>query len=309
MFEVPPSIQTHTEAAVQGDSTALGIVFQFYRPRLQAHALRICGNTPLAQDAVQDTFISALLHLKSLRNTAVFYPWLKRILINRCYQLLKKENTVGFDENMERKDFLVVQTAEDKFEKLANLQMLYKALNYLSDELKSCVLLRYFGDYNSYEDIATILAVPVGTVRSRLSAAREKLSQEFIKMNDAGDSALLEAKEWSEFYSHSWENIYDNAEVRQELFDHFIPQLALRYTSGKAGIGRELLTEEIDNDLHFGSRYKPDVIVSSGNLTLIQGPNINHPQFPDRCAPASAIVLFRSKDKVTTAHVFDAPRP
>src|SRR6187399_3404293 len=99
MFQPPTSIEAHTKAAINGDSVALGVVFQFYRPRLQAHALRICGNTPLAQDAVQDTFISSFTHLKSLRDANLFYPWLKKILVHRCYQLLKKERSVGFDEN------------------------------------------------------------------------------------------------------------------------------------------------------------------------------------------------------------------
>jgi RNA polymerase sigma-70 factor (ECF subfamily) len=271
--------------------------------------LRICGNTPLAQDAVQDTFISALLHLNSLRNPLLFYPWLKKILVNRCYQLLKKEKTVGFDEQINRRDFIVRQTAEDKFERMANLQLIYKVLMYLSDELKSCIMLRYFSDYNSYEEIATILDVPVGTVRSRLAAAREKLSQKLIKLNDADDKALTEARQWSEFYSNSWKNIYDDASTRQKFFEHLLPQLYLRYTSGKSGIGRKLMTDEIDNDLYFGSRYVPNEIVSSGNVTLIEGPNINHPEYPDRCAPASSVVLFREKDKVVTLHVFDAPRP
>src|SRR5262249_10262419 len=146
-----------TKAAINGDSTALGVVFQFYRPRLLAHALRICGNTSVAQDAVQDAFIAALTHLSSLRDTNLFYPWLKKILVNRCYQLLKKEKSVGFEENMERNDFTLRQSVEEKFEKAANLQQLYKALMFLSDELKACIMLRYFSEFNSYEDIAIIL--------------------------------------------------------------------------------------------------------------------------------------------------------
>src|SRR5690242_3518052 len=116
MFQPPPSIESQTNAAIHGDSAALGVVFQFYRPRLQAHALRICGNSPVAQDVVQDTFISAFTHLKSLRDPKLFYPWLRKILVNHCYRLLKKERSVNFDEHMERKDLLVRHSTEDKFE-------------------------------------------------------------------------------------------------------------------------------------------------------------------------------------------------
>ena len=79
MLALPPTIEEKTNAALQGDVSAFGSIFQWYNPRLYAHALRICGNTPLAQDAVQETFISAFIHRTSLRNPALFYPWLKLI--------------------------------------------------------------------------------------------------------------------------------------------------------------------------------------------------------------------------------------
>jgi RNA polymerase sigma-70 factor (ECF subfamily) len=309
MFEVPATIQAHTKAAIHGDSAALGIVFQFYRPRLLAHALRICGNTPLAQDAVQDAFISALTHLTALRDSNLFYPWMKKILVNRCYQLLKNEKSIGFEENMERNDFLLRQTIDEKFEKTANLQQLYKALMFLSNELKVCILLRYFSEFNSYEDIALILGVPVGTVRSRLSAAREKLSQKFIQVNDADDKALAEAKRWSDFYFEHWHHLYEHAGIRDAFFNHLHPALNIRFTSGKQEKGRALLESEISNDLIYGSRTSLTQVTSSGTISVVEGVNTNHPDYPDRCAPFITLVLFRQNDIVNTAHIFDSPRP
>jgi len=49
--------------------------------------------------------------------------------------------------------------------------------------------------------------------------------------------------------------------------------------------------------------------VSSGNISLLQGPNLNHPDFPDRCAPATVLVVFRRNDKVETVQIFDSARP
>ena len=309
MFEAPATIQIHTRAALSGDSAALGIVFQYYRPRLQAHALRICGNTPLAQDAVQDTFISALTHLSSLRDVNLFYPWLKRILINRCYQLLKKEKSVGLEENMERNDFLVRQSIEEKFEKAANLQQLYKVLMFLSDELKACIMLRYFSEFNSYEDIAIILDIPIGTVRSRLAAARKKLELQFTTVADADDKALVEAKQWSDFYFNHWNNIYDDLKIRDAFFNHLHPSLNIRFTSGKQDVGRNLLESELSNDLVYGSRASVIQVTSSGNISVIECNNTNHPDYPDRCAPSTTLVLFRQNNIVKTAHISDAPRP
>ena len=70
------------EAAIKGDAEAISSLFQLYRPKLFVYALRIMGNTPAAQDIMQDTFISAFTHIASLRNASLFYPWLKKILLN-----------------------------------------------------------------------------------------------------------------------------------------------------------------------------------------------------------------------------------
>jgi len=308
MFEAPVTIQVQTTAAIHGDSTALGTVFQFYRPRLLAHALRICGNTPLAQDAVQDTFISAFTHLQSLKNADSFYPWLKRILVNICYRLLSKERFTELTDHNLTKDSLIHQSIDEHFEKISNRQRMFEALRFLSDELRSCIMLRYFSKHKSYDRIAEVLGIPVGTVRSRLAAAREKLATHFIRVQDADDVALNEGKQWSEYYFHSWSNMYDDEQVRNNLYNHILPGLSIRFTSGKSGIGRKILETEIDNDLYYGSRFTPGEVISSGNITLIEGPNFNNPDYPDRCSPETAFILFRSDNKVATAHIFDSPR-
>ncbi|HKR06251.1 MAG TPA: RNA polymerase sigma factor [Bacteroidia bacterium] len=309
MIEIPDIIKIKTSAALNGDATAMGALFEWYRPRLHAHALRICGNTPLAQDAVQDTFIAAFTHLYSLRDAQLFYPWLKKILVNNCYQLLRKERSVEFTDSHLANDALLHRSIDEHFENISNSQRMYEALRFLSDELRSCVMLRYFSSVKSYEEIALVLGIPVGTVRSRLAAAREKLSEHFIGKDDADDAALKEAQQWSGFYSDRWNKVYDDQQARKEFFNHLIPALNIRFTSGKFGTGRNILEEEINNDLFYGSRFAANDIVSSGNITVMEGPNFNHPDYPDRCAPATALILFRKNDKVEVTHIFDSPRP
>lgn len=308
MTEISESIRQQTITALNGDAAALGFVFQFYRPQLYAHALRLCGNTPLAQDALQDAFIAALTHLYLLRNADLFYPWLRKILIHRCYRLLKNEKSSVDIEKLEVNDNLITLNIESKLENTANAQLIHEALSFLSDELKSCVLLRYFSDFNSYEYISKILAVPIGTVRSRLAAAKEQLSSRLKVMQDAGDAALKDSRQWTEFYRTGWSKLYDDLQVRNEQMAHMNKQLKLRLTSGNIVTGRENLEMEINNDLIFGSRMNVEEVVTSGNITIIEATNTNHPDYPDRCAPSSVFVLFRVKDKVETIHLFDAPR-
>ena len=309
MFEIPASIQEKTRAAVEGDVSAMGVLFEWYRPRLYAHALRICGNNPLAKDAVQDTFISAFTHLNVLRDASFFYPWLKKILVNNCYRLLRKESTVEFTDSHLKHGNFIHHELDERFENISNVQRMYDALRFLSEELRSCILLRYFSSIKSYEEIATVLGIPVGTVRSRLAAAREKLSLYFFRNDDAGDAAIKEAQQWSDFYTERWNKVYDDSGVRNEFFSHLIPALNIRFTSGRFGTGRSILEEEINNDLVYGSRFMACEIVSSGNLTVMEGPNFNHPDYPDRCAPQTSLILFRKGDKVEMAHIFDSRRP
>ena len=306
-MEVPASIRDKTSAALNGDTSAAGVIFEWYRPRLYAHALRICGNTPLAQDAVQDTFIAAFTHLDKLRNAEVFYPWLKKILVNNCLQLLRKEKFVSGHGNDTLRD-LHQNTIEDYFEKSSKLQSLYYALQFLSEELRACMLLRYFSRTKGYEEIAVILGIPVGTVRSRLAAGRVQLSQQFFRFSDTGDHALKESGYWNEFYLDTWKHLYNSLDSRSRFFDHFHPAMQLRYTSGKWDNGRKILEKEINNDLHFGSRYMVNNVMSSGNISIIEGPNRNGETTPDRCAPNTIVVVFRENELVHKAHIFDSPR-
>lgn len=308
MIEIPAVIKEKTTEALNGDASALGSLFEWFRPRLYAHALRICGNSPVSQDAVQDTFISAFTHLSSLRDARLFYPWLKKILVNNCYLLLRRERYTAFSERYTSNDTMIQNSIDERFENISNAHRMHEALRFLSDELRSCIMLRYFSSIKSYEEIAKVLDIPVGTVRSRLAAARQKLTQQFMGSEDADDDALKEAKQWSRFYSDSWNKVYDDPGARNDFFNHLIPALTIRFTSGKYGKGRKILEEEIHNDLVFGSRFRANEITSSGNITIMEGPNLNHPDYPDRCAPSTSLILFRKNDKVEITQIFDSPR-
>ena len=308
MVPVPQTIQEKTIAALQGDANAFGTLFQWYGPRLLAHAVRICGNTPLAKDAVQETFISAFIHYSSLRDASSFYPWLKKILTNHCLHLLRKERSVSPGGNIEKKDSIILQSIEENFERSANKQQLFEAMNNLSEELRSCVLLRYFSNYSTYEEIAQMLAIPVGTVRSRLAAAREKLLAYYKRSVDASDDAIKEAVQWSNYYHHLCRKLYLDWENRKEFIEHFNPLLNIRFTSGKAAQGRKLFEKEILEDLDHGTFFKPTIITSSGNVSVIEGCPVHSPEFPDRCPPSAVLVMFREKDKVETLHLINSPR-
>jgi len=307
---IPPNKMIDlAEAAVRMDVTAINILFEYFRPSLFAQALRICGNTPIAQEAIQETFITAYHQLATLREASAIYSWLKKILINMCYRQLRKERSRLDKMHAILKDPHIHNSIEEHIENTANQQRLYQAMSRLSGELNSCILLRYFSDFTSYEDIATILGIPIGTVRSRLASARNKLSVIYHAHEDAGEQAITESRSWSAYYLDIWKHLYDDGTIRKEFYNHIHPLLDIRFTSGKTGQGRKLLEQEISEDLACGTRFEVKEIASAGSISIIQGINTFTPGFPNRCAPNSVFVLFRQNEKIGQLHIYDSPRP
>ena len=128
-------------------------------------------------------------------------------------------------------------------------------------------------------------------------------------VSDVGDKALMESKKWTAYYSHLWQNLYDDHRIRKELLDQFHPSMHIRFTSGRTAKGIEKLEKEVYEDLHYGSRFAIREICGSGNISVIEGVNINSAEYPDRCPASSVFVTFRGESKIETFHIFDSPQP
>ncbi len=304
-MEIEAFLKEQTSLAIQGDGDALGTVFQYYRPRLHAHALRLCGNTPVAQDVVQDAFISAFTHVNKLRDPSLIYFWLRKIVTNHCLRILQRQPATNLPV---MKDAVMEASIEAQFEYAANRQNMHIAIDKLSDELRSCVLLRYFSYYNSYDEIATILGVPIGTVRSRLAAARTQLYALYRNTEDTGDHLYKKAAETSAWYQHMFGRMHIDTQARRQMLDHVAPSLLIRFTSGKTATGRHLIRQELDDDIRFGSSLNVHTVTTCGNVSVIEGTNINAPEYPDRCPPATIVVTFRGKDQIERLHFFHSAR-
>ena len=137
------------------------------------------GHGPQAEDAVQDTFLIALRRIGELRDPAAARAWLAAILVNVCRGQLRRPDArssrgraVGSAGPRQRQ-------RGDRDGALRD--WVWTALERLSEPLRLAVMLRYFTGASSYEAIADVCGVPVGTVRSRLSAAKRKLAEELLE--------------------------------------------------------------------------------------------------------------------------------
>lgn len=129
-------------------------------------------------DALQDALLSMYQNYDTLRDKSLFSTWGTRIVINKCYDFLRKQknNVVALDEKVENN---VEISLSDEYD--VDKYGIKQAINkYLSEEQKLVIILFYYDDY-SLKDISNILDIPEGTVKSRLSKARDILKEKLEK--------------------------------------------------------------------------------------------------------------------------------
>lgn len=162
-------------AARYGNQDAFEALVDRYSARLFAVAKRMVGNDR-AEDIVQDAFLAAFKSLAKFRGDASFSSYLHTIVINRCKYILKKEKyNLEIDEN--NLDYSSASEADNVIDKL----VLEQALTKLDSKFRECLVLRELSGF-SYKEIADILQINEGTVKSRMARARAKLKNILIEM-------------------------------------------------------------------------------------------------------------------------------
>ena len=162
------------ERCQQGDREAFRHLVERYQRRAVAQAMAILFDRDDAEDAVQEAFIDAFKAIGTFDPSRTFYPWFYVLLRNRCYKMTaRRRPTESLDEAL----LLVSQRAVADDTRLA----LEKALHSLTSEEREIVSLRYFSGL-SYDELATHLQIPRGTVMSRLFYARRRLQGKLTGM-------------------------------------------------------------------------------------------------------------------------------
>jgi len=294
-------------AAIAGDESAWNSLYRQHYPWLYGMALRIWGNSPFAKDAVQETFLQAYLKLPQLKDPGAFASWLKTILIRYCNrQFTRINSSVHPDPSL----FALRECWEDQINSKLDVQgrqtKIYDTINHLTVPLQSVLMLRYFSNWTSYDQIATILCIPAGTVRSRLNQAKQKMAEQWMQSSDDNDMAYLQALQWNHLYNNYFQSVHSSPSHREKLLQHFSKDLALIFTSGKKDFGRALIEKEINDDLVYGNHFSQVNVMSSGLLSIVEVQNTNSTEYPDRCPESSILVLYRNKNKVTKMHLHNS---
>ncbi|WP_373598706.1 RNA polymerase sigma factor [Paraclostridium bifermentans] len=161
--------------AKKGNEEAFFTLIEDNKVSMYKAAKAILNNDDDIADAIQETVIAAYKNIKSLKNDAYFKTWLTKILINKCKDIIaKNKDVLTLDEYLEEgytQEFLSKFEIEDM-------------LTNLSKEQKLVISLYYISQFNTRE-ISEILKESEGTIKSRLSRARNKIRKSMHIVGEA----------------------------------------------------------------------------------------------------------------------------
>lgn len=163
----------------RGNLDAFGILVHRYQDRLYTSLARFLDNQEDAQDVMQETFLSAFANARRFKGQSRFYTWIYRIAMNHAIDLHRRKKprqTLSiYQVNQEEPaDPNEAEGPQQTLIREEDRQWLRTALKSLSDEHRMVIVMKEIDDMR-YEEIAEVLDVPVGTVRSRLHRARLEL--------------------------------------------------------------------------------------------------------------------------------------
>lgn len=246
-------------AARQGDHRAAAGLMERFRRLATTTARLALRNTDDAQDVAQEALVYALLHLHQCRDEDKFGPWLRQVTFSLCADYRRRRGTRSLGEPL-----TVLNEATEEAH-LAERMTIQSALESLGEPHKTTVLLHYVGGW-SVEETASLLHVPINTVRSRLMAAKARLRTDLVtliperktKMSTPTTTILTEThstllysafpgarilsleetpEPWMPFRFRIRLEAADGQEVRVELRDDLTPErVALLPALAQAGI-------------------------------------------------------------------------
>lgn len=167
------------EKLKSGDRDSFDLLYSDYYLVLYRTALLILGSKEYAEDILQDTFVSIYKNIENVSDYDKLRAWIFSILKNSCYTRYKKRKREFPDEFiLDKTDNLITYLGEDEIAEKSEIQ---EALLKLNAKEREVLVLFYYNDF-SIEEIASICKTFKGTVKSRLYRARKNLKKELTQV-------------------------------------------------------------------------------------------------------------------------------
>ena len=190
--------------AKQGDMLAFEELILKHEKIVYNLALRMMNHSEDAKDISQEVFLKAYRNLSNFDERSAFSTWLYRITHNTCIDEMRKrkgKQSFSLEEELEHEEGSVQRqiadegdTPEESILRAEQKNEILQALDNLSEEHKAAIVLRDVKGL-SYEEIAEILEVTLGTVKSRISRGRNQLKNEILKIREQNEKMSVRKKE------------------------------------------------------------------------------------------------------------------
>ena len=164
------------ERCKQGDSRSFAELYHKYSKAMYNTSLRIVNNTGDAEDVVQEAFTDAFRSLGDFHYKSTFGAWLKRIVINKSINYLRRRKMDMIDIDKTNIGHLPEEDTTDEQEIQMKVEDIKKAVGLLPNGYRTVLTLYLFEGYDQ-EEIAEILQVSHATVRTQYMRAKQKLVQ------------------------------------------------------------------------------------------------------------------------------------
>ena len=175
--------QSLLERAQAGDAEAFCELCRIYETPLLRHAMTVCGNATLAEDVAQETLVEAWRGVSRYNGRCRLFTWLCAILLNRYRNVVRQKRPLPISSLLERNEFessleQLVDADSPPPDEAAQVReraaLVLQCVQALSPKYQRVIYLRFYVD-DSLEGIAAALGCSVGTVKSRLFRALNKL--------------------------------------------------------------------------------------------------------------------------------------
>jgi RNA polymerase sigma-70 factor (ECF subfamily) len=166
------------DRCAEGDERAIRWILNRYRDRVVRLATHVLHNPREAEDVAQEAFVKVFRQIGQFRGDSGFYAWLYRIVINLCLDRMRRKCMTA-ELPLEETICSFIAYTPDVEKRLSVEQV----LNSLTPPMRAALVLREVEGLE-YSEIADVLEIPVGTVRSRLNTAREQFRRRWVALQE-----------------------------------------------------------------------------------------------------------------------------
>jgi RNA polymerase sigma-70 factor (ECF subfamily) len=191
---VPDNDQKIVDEIRKGDTRSYAVLVELHKNRALTLGVRLVGNRGEAEELVQDAFLRAYQNLGQFRGDAKFSTWFYRILYNLCMtKVARRRGKMSYFNDENELDCMLTDPDEvsvhEKLEEEETRQILAMEMDLLPEKFRTPVTLFYVQEL-TYEEIATVMDAPLGTVKTNLFRGRNLLRKRVLaRMKDEVNAA------------------------------------------------------------------------------------------------------------------------